>query len=131
MKKVKSPQCVLCMDPLDNRLHFSLQCSELSQIRSQYFEKFVQSCPNIKNYLEDITFLLVILLDPFSSKVPDQVKESWTNKNEAYSLTRNYFYDIHKKREKIMENIENSNKNIELDIEDTTEMIITLYEKET
>ena len=31
----------------------------------------------------------------------------------------------------MMENIENSNKNIELDIEDTTGMIITLYEKET
>ena len=97
-------------------------------IRSQYLEKFAQSCPIIKKYLVDKDLLLVILLDPFSSKVPADVRESWSSKDEAYALSRNYFYDIHKKREKMLENIAQSHQNIELDIEDENEIIITLYE---
>ena len=53
MKKVKSPECVLCLSPLENQLHFGLQCSALLEIRSQYMDKFSEACPNLNKYLSD------------------------------------------------------------------------------
>ena len=130
MKKVKSSECLLCSSPLDNQLHFTLQCHELEEIRTQYFEKFVQSCPSIKNYLGNEKLLLQILLDPFSSKVPVEVRNGWSSSDEAYKLSRNYFYHIHKKREKIINNLTKNQPNNanNHEPEDKTEIIITMYE---
>ena len=51
MKKVGSPACVMCLAPLEDRLHFGLKCSQLSQIRNEYLNKFIECCPNISKYL--------------------------------------------------------------------------------
>ena len=132
MKKVKSPACILCSSPLDSQIHFALQCSELAEIRTQYLDKFAQSCPNITNYMENEKLFLQILLDPFSSRVPIEVKNGWSSSDEAYKLTRNYCYHIHKKRDKLIENIGKNQQNIENEIEseseDKTEIFITVYE---
>ena len=126
MKKIKSPECVLCQAPLDDQLHFGLKCSELLQIRSEYLDKFTECCPNLSNYLSEDK-LLLILLDPYSPLVPSDIREGWRNSDEVYKLSRNYFYDIHKKREKMIEAI-NKNYLAQHETEDKTEIIITLYE---
>ena len=74
MKKVATLECVLCLAPLDDCLHFGLKCSELFQIRNQYINKFIDCCPNLKKYLSDENL-----------------------------LSRNYFYDIHRKHEMAIE----------------------------
>ena len=130
MKKAKSPACVLCSSPTDSQIHFALKCPELSEIRTQYLDKFAKSCPTLSNYMENEELLLQILLDPFSSRVPIEVRTGWSSSDEAYKLSRNYFYHIHKKREKLIENIEKNQPNSEneLEDEDKTELIITVYE---
>ena len=88
--------------------------------------KFTEACLNISRYLSNPKVLLVALLDPFSPLVPNDLKEGWRNKDEAYKLSRNYFYDLHKKREKINEN--KSYQHIQPEEDDTTQIIINVYE---
>ena len=126
MKKVRTPQCLVCFSPLEDQLHFALQCSGLIEIRTQYMNKFVEACPNIAYYQSDLKLLLLALLDPFSTFLPDNIKESWTKPEIAYELSRNYFYDLHKKREKLIE--ATLTKQTQPEIEDETQIIISVYE---
>ena len=126
MRKLKSPECLSCLAPVDDQVHFGLQCLSLVEIRSEYMSKFTEACPNISKYLSNPKVLLVALLDPFSPLVPNDLNNGWRNKDEAYKLSRNYFYDLHKKREKI-----NENKNCQQtqpEEDDTTQIIINVYE---
>ena len=116
--------CVLA--PLEDRLHFGLKCSELFQIRIEYLNKFIECCPNISKYLSEPNVLLLILLDPYSPLVPSDIKENWRSSEEIYKLSRNYFYDIHKKREKTMEATTLSQTSQEN--EDRSQIIIEFYE---
>ena len=95
MKKVKLPECVICRAPVEDRLHFTMQCSALFQIRSEYFNKFIDLCPNLTFYLTDTQLLLLILLDPFSPAVPAEVRDNWTGESEVYETSRKYLYGIH------------------------------------
>ena len=127
MKKAKSPQCLTCLAPVDNQLHFGLQCPELDQIRAQYISKFVAICPNLVKYVPDLKLLLLILLDPYSPLVPSDVREGWsTTSEEVYKLSRDYFYDIHNKREKLIEASKELISNIQ-EPEDNSEIVIALY----
>ena len=126
MKQSKSPECLSCLAPLDHQIHFALQCSSLSEIRTQYMDKFIKACPNIKQFVSCPKTLLLALLDPFSPLLPNELKEGWRNSEEAYQLSRNYFYDLHKKREKLNETA--SNKQAQPEDDDITELIINVYQ---
>ena len=102
MRKVKSPECVLCHSPLEDQLHFALACSALFNIRSAYINKFIELCPILTNFLSDEKTLLLSLLDPYSPLLPAEIREGWTDQDLVYKTSRNYFYDLHKKREKII-----------------------------
>ena len=88
--------------------------------------KFVEACPNIAYYRSDLKLLLLALLDPFSTFLPDNIKESWSKSEVAYELSRNYFFDLHKKREKLIE--ATLTKQTQPEIEDETQIIISVYE---
>ena len=126
MKKVKTPQCDLCLESLENQLHFALQCGALREIRSQYMTKFIAACPNITQYISNQQILFLAILDPFSPLLPEDIRGGWKSSNEIYELSRNYFYDLHKKREKIIETT--SNKETLPENEDVTDIIISVYE---
>ena len=126
MKKVKTPKCVLCSDPLESQLHFALQCPTLQEIRSQYMGKFIEACPLIEKCQSDQKLLFLALLDPYSSYLPEDLRESWKNKELAYELSRNYFFALHKKREKVMET--SINEQNQPENEDVTQIIINVYQ---
>ena len=126
MRKLKSPECLSCLAPVDDQVHFGLQCLSLVEIRSEYMSKFTEACPNISKYLSNPKVLLVALLDPFSPLVPNDLNNGWRNKDEAYKLSRNYFYDLHKKREKINE--DKNYQQTQPEEDDTTQIIINVYE---
>ena len=129
MKKAKTPECVMCQAPLDDRLHFGLQCPALFNIRSEHINKFVDLCPSLTSYLGNTELLLMILLDPFSPAVPAEVRNSWIDSSQVYDTSRNYFFAIHNKREKfILTN--NDNKTDKDENEDTNTIVISLYEKQ-
>ena len=105
MKKKKTPECVLCQAPVEDQLHFALHCPALFTIRSQYINQFIELCPSITKYMTNETLLLVILLDPFSPIVPNEIRDWWSSSSdEVYKTSRNYFHDLHSKRIKIIEN---------------------------
>ena len=83
--------------------------------------------PNLVKYVPDLRLLLLILLDPYSPLVPSDVREGWsTTTDEVYKLSRDYFYDIHNKREKLIE----ASKELNIqEPEDNSEIIIALYER--
>ena len=82
MKKVRSPECVLCLAPLEDRLHFALQYPALFNIRSQYINAFIDFCPNLIKHIPDKRTLLLTLLDPYSPLVPSDVRETWDNSDD-------------------------------------------------
>ena len=126
MRKVKSPECILCLAPVEDQHHFTLRCPALFTIRSGYLNKFIELCPNLVKYITDERVLLLSLLDPFSPIVPADVRESWTDSDKVYQTSRNYFHDIHKKREKLVEKTESLQPMREHD--DNTKLIVTLYQ---
>jgi hypothetical protein len=82
------------------------ECPVLFTIRSQYINEFIEFCPNLVKYTTDERVFLLSLLDPFSPLVPAEVKEAWTEDDQVYKTSRNFFYDLHKKREKLDEKTE-------------------------
>ena len=68
-------------------------------------------------------------IDPYSPLVPGDVRECWRSSEEVYKLSRNYFYDIHNKREKAIEAKSASQTQHENEDEDISPLIITFYEK--
>ena len=59
--------------PMDDQIHFGLQCTEFDQIRGQYIRKFIDICPNLTKHVSDLRLLLLIFLDPYSPFVPSDV----------------------------------------------------------
>ena len=49
--------------------------------------------------------LLITILDrdPESPKLPVQITKEWRNIDEAYEISRTFCYNVHKKREKLLE----------------------------
>ena len=88
--------------------------------------KFIEACPNIAKHQSDQKLLLLALLDPYSSYLPEDIRNAWKSKELAYELSRNYFFDLHKKREKIMET--STNKKNQPETEDVTQIIINVYQ---
>ena len=118
--------CLQCADPLEDQLHFALNCAASNEIRSQYMDKFIEACPNIAQYFSNQNILFLALLDPFSAFLPIDIKEGWSSKEEAYKLSMNFFFHLHKKREKLIEKTLKNQSQTEY--EDITKIIINVYE---
>ena len=88
--------------------------------------KFIAACPNITKYLSNQQIIFLAILDPYSPLLPEDIRGGWKSSNEIYELSRNYFYDLHKKREKLTESTSNSDSLPEN--EDITDIIISVYE---
>ena len=98
MKKVKSDRCYGCeTNTTENLGHFLIHCPFYQNIREKYLPKFL---------------LLVILsiLDPLSSKLPDAVKKGWSSVQSAYEFSHNLCSDMHKKRDKFYNDLDKDNK---------------------
>ena len=84
MKKSNSPFCLLCEEvsvagspAIDNREHFLLSCPAFSDTREDFLAQFVNLSPALNNHMEVSTDFLVCLLDPYSPRVPEDVRQSW------------------------------------------------------
>ena len=133
MKKVDGPHCILCSNPVEgvveDRIHFTLFCPLLGQIREVYFRKFEQINPHINAIRSNQQQFLISLLDPFSPKVSEEVRQGWINPDIPYEISRNYFYAIHNKRKKLIEIFE---KEVHGDVieEPDTKLIFSIYSKQ-
>ena len=109
MKKARSPACLLCGNILDNRVHFMLSCSALSNIRNDFLNQLMALSPILTKYSNASSEFLLYILDPFSPRVPQELRKSWISAEKVYNVSRNFCYAMHKKRTKLLESLHNTN----------------------
>ena len=104
MKVIKSPLCTACpMNAVGSLSHYLLYCPFTEQIRQKYVPKFILANPKVASLANDETALLISILDPESSLLPDDVRHNWESTKTIYALSRDYVYNVHKKIEKYHE----------------------------
>ena len=101
MKKVKSPACACGTGTTENLPHFLFHCVLYSSIREQYLPEYFTMNKNIVSICDDEHLLIISILDPLSSKLPEIVTTNWNSVREVYQLSRKFIYRMHLKREKI------------------------------
>ena len=101
MKTVKSPFCACDNITPENLAHFILHCEMYKNIRKQYIPKYIQLNKNILSICDNEKLLLISILDPLSSKLPDNITTKSSSVRDVYQLSRKYVYRKHPKREKI------------------------------
>ena len=100
MKKAKSPNCLGCGE-IESLNQILLHCTHYKEIR----EAFIPQHLNQNKFLSEIFYnedqLVLSILDPLSSLLPDSVTNNWMSPKLAYSMSRLFCYNIHKKRDKL------------------------------
>ena len=95
MKKAKSNMCTACpLNAIGSLEHYLLYCE---------FVKFILSNPKITNLLGNEVALVISILDPESSLLPENIRYNWESSKKIYSLSRNYVYNVHRKFDKFYE----------------------------
>ena len=110
MKKVDSPMCLGCpQNKKETPEHFILECSYFQDIRESFLPKFVILNPNVSQVLGNENLIMLMILDPLSSKLPEEVTNNWVSVKEAYKISRTFVYNMHRKREKYYNQMEKKN----------------------
>ena len=67
---------------------------------------------NFVIYSNYTDILLTAILDPESPSLPEDIRTKWTSLDEIYRLSRDFCYNIHMKREKILDKFNKVNKSV-------------------
>ena len=86
--------------------HLLLHCSYCSQIREKYLPQYILQNSRISEILNDEELIIQTILDPVSSNLPEIVRNNWVSVKAAYTLSRQFCYKLHQKREKLYSQIE-------------------------
>ena len=106
MKKAKSPSCICNSEISENLQHFIFHCVIYQSIREQYIPKYLEMNSNLLSICDDEDLLLISILDPLSSKLPEVVSRNWSSVHEVYKLSRKFILRMHLKREKMYADID-------------------------
>ena len=107
MKKVKSPLCLGCEGGvIENLNHIILHCVHYQNIRESYLPQYMAQNRYISEILDEEDTILLSILDPLSSKLPDTVIKNWVSAKQTYKLSREFCYNIHRKRTKLYNDAE-------------------------
>jgi hypothetical protein len=106
MKKVKSSACACDTDVSENLPHFILHCKLYDSIRQQYIPQYLQMNNNVLSICDNQQLVLLSILDPLSSKLPEIITKNWSSVSAVYELSRKFIYRMHLKREKIYKEID-------------------------
>ena len=101
MKKVKSNMCTACpMNAVGSLEHYLLHCEFVKTIRERFLPQFIISNTRITSLLGNEVALMISILDPESSLLPEDVRYNWDSSLKIYSLSRDYVYNVHRKFDK-------------------------------
>ena len=103
MKLSKTAQCPGCSTQNETLEHMIFHCSFYQKIRETYLPKFLNMNCKLVPVLQSKFLTLLSILGPGSSKLPSEVRDNWTCLKSAYANSRNFCYDIHMKRTKLLE----------------------------
>ena len=106
MKKIKSPQCYGCNLKNEDLNHLLLHCTYYDEIREKYLPQYFTQNGNLSDILTNEDLIVQMILDPVSAKLPETLKNNWVSVKTAYSLSRQFCYSIHRKREKLYKEVD-------------------------
>ena len=96
MNLAKSEECLGCDQKISESLdHLLFYCPHYQNIRESYLPEFFKLNCKIHEILDNRILKLVSILDPESSKLPLDVRSSWSSVDAAYEVARNFCHDIH------------------------------------
>ena len=101
IKKVKTPICAGCNSKDEDLSHLLLHCRFYDPIREKYLSQYFVQNTSIGDILGNEDMIIQTILDPISAKLPDTVRNSWLSVKDAYKLSRQFCYDLHRKIEKL------------------------------
>ena len=107
MHKVKSPSCACNPEILENIPHILLYCEIYDDIRQECIPKFLNMNTQLVQISDYEKLLVISILDPLSSKLPETITSSWSSVSGVYALSRQFCHRIHSKREKIYLELDN------------------------
>ena len=81
--------------------HILLHWGHYNSIREAYLPQYLAQNKFISEILDVEDKILLSILDPLSSKLPDSVTKSWLSPNQVYKLSRQLCFNIHSKRKKL------------------------------
>ena len=101
MRKIDSPNCICENSVPETVIHFLLHCSLYDHIRQQYIPNYIQMNNKVLEIANDETLLVISILDPLSSKLPEQIIKNWSSVSQVYEVSRKFCYRMFLMREKI------------------------------
>ena len=101
MKIIKSNLCTACpTNSIGSLEHYLLYCQFTSDIRENFLPKFILSNSKISSLLNNEVALIISILDPESSLLPEDIRLNWESSSKIYAISRDYVYNVHRKFEK-------------------------------
>ena len=88
------------MNTIGSLEHYLLYCELSKEIREKFVPKFILSNNKISSLLNNEVALMITILDPESSLLPDEIRFNWVSTSQIYSLSHDFDYNIHRKFEK-------------------------------
>ena len=107
IKKAKSPLCLGCDEnEIENLNHLILHCQNYKDIRENFIPKHLMSNKSLSDIFENEDLLITSILDPLSANLPYDITKNWTSAKTAYETSRQFCYNLHRKREKWYKNLD-------------------------
>ena len=108
-KMTKSPtitnECHCSDNSVEDSSHMILHCNSYNSIREPFFTKITFENPNLALFCTSPEIIILSIMDPESSLLPENIKLGWKSTQNIYELTRNFLFNIHRKREKLTNNV--------------------------
>ena len=93
------------MNAIGSLGHYLLYCELSKEIREKFVTKFILSNNKISSLLNNEVALMITILDPESSLLPDEIRFNWVSSSQIYSLSRDFAYTT------FIENLKSSRRN--------------------
>ena len=103
---MKSSACACDPNITEDLPHFILHCTLYDGIREQYIPQYIALNRNVLSICDNELLILVSILDPLSSKLPEAITKNWSSVSSVYELSRKFIYRMHLKREKIYKELD-------------------------
>ena len=103
MKKTRSDSCHCSSETVEDILHIILYCDAYDDIRTKFLSNLTLQNPKLLSFSQKPQIIILAILDPESPKLPEEIRFGWKSSHVTYKLTRDFLYNIHRKRTKITE----------------------------
>ena len=82
--------------------HFIIHCSVYQPVRETFLPKLLETNPHIIDVFGNPKSIMLLILDPLHSKLPEKITRNWTSAKAAYEISKKkYHQHAQKERENV------------------------------